>query len=463
MSENVTITSYELHAQAIRLAPPHRIDPKNRKATLSSSKKRSVSNDLQSLISGRFADKKPAKSIPNLEVPRLTLQQQHISSDLWGAPTLPANHIPRPRLLEKLAAHDGTLIQLVAPAGYGKTCLAAEWVRSRGCHQLWISFGQGDDRPNCFWQHFAQAIDLLLPGAGIAALQMLTTPFADEIETVVALLCRDVRRVADERFKQSPIFLVIDDFHWITNPEIHRQLLNFLNQLSPQFQMMILSRRELVLSESDLAMTNPVVLRYSDLAFTATETLEYFQKSTYRPATLANATEIARFFEGWVAGLQLIAAKAEAHPHSLSELLYMKNQAPLIPYLMRQTFDSAPYQQQIFMLCSALFSEFTPAMTDWICKEELNAALSADVQSETSMTQPALPSMCNDSREIIASLQQLGCFIYPCVENGDWYRYHPLFAEMLREEFRKRFPDKECVLRDRSQLWYLRQSVSPGK
>lgn len=403
-----------------------------------------------------------AITLNTLKPLQLTTAQLELRSDsaleALSTPQLPVNFVARHRLYDKLSADHYSLIQLNSPAGYGKSSLIAGWLKENHHVGAWLRLAENDNNPHQFWKRLTQTLNYLLPGSGTSSLQMLSSTLPPTIQAILPTLCRDLHRIAGNLLMDAPAVLVIDNYQEITSPIIHSRLLDLINQLPIQLQIVILNRGESPFADSQLK-AGSLKLSYKDLAFTTEETSEYFKKSTARPSTLSNAIEIAEYVEGWVAGLQLIASKIDKQPHELNEILFLKNRKPLVSNLMVETFTSAHPTLQVFMLCTSLLSKFTPDLCDCMFSGELQSMMFGENLHNVSADSWEF----RNSHEMIEHLEKSGQFITRCDSDNEWRRYHPMFAEMLRAELRQRNQELEMILRDRSQLWYLRQEGLSNK
>ena len=161
-----------------------------------------------------------------------------LATKLHIPPTRPTL-VSRPRLIERLnAGHTSRLILLSAPAGSGKTTLLGQWIASSQHPFAWVSLDGGDNDQTIFWSHFIAALQMIRPGLGKAALTALQSRQQPSAEAILSTL---INEIAED---QSPLTLVLDDFHTITAQPITHALLFFLENMPPHMHLVIAGRAD---------------------------------------------------------------------------------------------------------------------------------------------------------------------------------------------------------------------------
>lgn len=388
------------------------------------------------------------------------------------------NHVSRLRLIEKLRL-DCALTRVIAPAGYGKSTLVAEWLMQSKRSYVWLGLEQNDNSPICFGKHLLQALGQLFSGMGFHFFSSMacTTPRA--LQRSVLAIWDELSVLCSLQNALEPVVLVIDNYQVIQDSRIHACLSEILKQLPSYLRVVLISRSEPALNPLCLKSLSQTALSYSDLAFTSQETAELLKKSVGRPRSSLNTWEMSELLMGWVAGLHLVMEQSEGHKNSVEELLFLKNSNLVASHFMIETFYSAHPAVQLFMLCTSLLNQFTPDLCDSLFEGALHSII-FDNQGEGEGNEKATtnsfaaqeeylkeilhgmsrrPSHTKfkNSQQIIEHLEKSGQFIMKCPNRKGWYQYHPLFARMLRSELQEHYQKLELVLRDRSQIWYLRQ------
>ncbi|MFN8446583.1 MAG: hypothetical protein U0175_37675 [Caldilineaceae bacterium] len=388
------------------------------------------------------------------------------------------NHVSRHRLLEKLRL-DCALTQIVAPAGYGKSTLVAEWLMQSKRPHVWLALEQNDNSPIYFGKHLLQALSQLFSGMGCQFFSSMAYTTPGTLQRAVLAIWDEMSVLCDLQSALEPVVLVIDNYQMIQDRRIHTCLSEILKALPSYLRVVLISRSEPPLNQKCLQNLSRTTVKCSDLAFTSQETAELLKKSVGRPRSSLNTWEMSELLVGWVAGLHLVLEQSEGHKNSVEELLFLKNSNLAASHFMIETFYSAHPTVQLFMLCTSLLNQFTPDLCDSLFEGSLHAMIfgdeeKAEVTEEGTTNRvtaqedylkdilrgmncgPSQPKFKN-SKEIIGHLEKSGQFIMKCPSRKGWYQYHPLFARMLRSELQERYQKLELVLRDRSQIWYLRQ------
>lgn len=388
------------------------------------------------------------------------------------------NHVSRHRLLEKLRV-DCALTEIVAPAGYGKSTLVAEWLMQSKRPYAWLALEQSDNSPIIFGKHLLQALGQLFSGMGYHFFSSIayTTPRA--LQRSILAIWDELSVLCNLQKTLEPVVLVIDNYHMIQDSRIHACFSEILRQLPSFLRVVLISRSAPPLNQECLQNLSCATVNCSDLAFTSQETAELLKKSVGRLRSSVNTWEISELLVGWVAGLHLVLEQCEGHKNSVEELLFLKNSNLAASHFMIETFYSAHPTVQLFMLCTSMLNQFTPDLCDSLFEGALHSMIfedegQAEITKEGTANSVAIqedyleefpcgtscgsnqPKLKN-SKEIIEHLEKSGQFIMQCSSRKGWYQYHPLFARMLRSELQKHYQKLELVLRDRSQIWYLRQ------
>jgi len=216
--------------------------------------------------------------------------------------------VSRPRLLERLAAglHENRKLTLVcAPAGYGKTTLVTEWIHalSQEGDSLrvgWLSLGEADDDPERFLRYWLTAFQQVDDSISGRIQPLLRLP---QLPPVNALLDELLNQLAAS---ESPILLTLDDYHVITNPQIHEALAYFIHHQPAHVHLVVTTRADPPLPLARLRARGQMTeLRASDLRFTPDEERRFFDSSMNLPLSEESLHVLNERTEGWAVGLQL--------------------------------------------------------------------------------------------------------------------------------------------------------------
>jgi len=325
-------------------------------------------------------------------------------------PPLPAGHMPRPRLCERLEEGlQGRLLLVSAPAGFGKSSLAIEFCERLPAHwrSLWLGLSERDHDPGRFLERLLQGLQQFYPALGEEALGLLKMrqrhqPFA--FEQWLDGLLDELAHALDDG---QPLLLVLDDYHLAQGPVLDRCLQFFLNHLPPGVLLLVTSRQRPDWHLARLRLSRQLLeLNEQDLRLTAAE-LDALLASQGTHLEQQQLAGILQRSEGWVAGLRLWLLAVEELDDGTGEGPELHGGEGLIrEYLLEEVIERQPPEVQQFLY-------------DTACLERFCAELCDAVRD------------CHDSAAIIRQLQANQVFLVPLDEQGRWFRYHHLFSDLL--------------------------------
>jgi LuxR family maltose regulon positive regulatory protein len=333
--------------------------------------------------------------------------------------------VARPRLVDRLApAHGGELTLVCAPAGFGKTALVADWARSSRRPVAWLSLDEGDNDPARFWRHVAAALDRVRPldAEGVAAL--LGGLESTSFEAVVTAMVNQLAGVTEE------LVLVLDDYHLIQAPPIHASLGFLIDHLPAQLRLVVASRADPPLPLARLRARGQLVeLRERDLRFTPTEAAALLRTAVGPDLPEAAVAVLADRTEGWVAGLQLAALSLQGHADMDAFVQsFSGSHRYVLDYLAEEVLDRQPQQLRAFLLETSVL-------------ERLSGSLCAAVTGRA------------DSQRLLEQIERANLFLVPLDEVRGWWRYHHLFADLLRARLVQEHPDRVTELHRAAAAW----------
>ena len=334
-------------------------------------------------------------------------------------PPLRADALLRTRLVQRLedGAREGRTLTLIsAPAGFGKTTLISAWLPHSRRRAAWLSLDQSDNDPIRFWRYVIAALQTLEAGWGEVALGMLIAPQTPPLESVVTALINDLAAAV------QAIVLVVDDYHVITDLNIHASLDFFLDHTPPQLHVAITTREDPPLSlPRRRARQQLTEIRSADLRFTLGEAADLLNSIMRLGLTNADIAALEQRTEGWAVGLQLAALSLQGRSdqHTFIEA-FAGDDRYIADYLLEEVIQRQPSTVQDFLLRTS----FLP---------RLNAAL-CDVTLER-----------HDSRSILADLERANLFIVPLDNRREWFRYHHLFSDLLRQRLSESMGETELA------------------
>jgi LuxR family maltose regulon positive regulatory protein len=364
-----------------------------------------------------------------------------------SVPVIRAELVPRPRLLARLnEGLIGKLTLISAPAGFGKTTLLAWW--SKSCHLpvAWLSLDESDNEPVRFIAYLVASLE----NAGGQQETKRQPAIYTSHETPVAASFHESRLVdVINRLAAKParFILILDDYHAITNPLNHKTINYLIENLPPQMHLVIASRADPPLLLARLRSQGQLSeLRSVDLRFTGDEASTFLQNELGRELTPENQSSLANKTEGWIAGLQMavLALRSPSHkpPQDLSDFIhhFTGSNRFILDYLVEEVLDRQPEVIQDFLLQTSILER----MSAPLCDEVIEALESSNV------------SAFRCSKEILDYLDRANLFIFPLDDQREWFRYHRLFADLLRRRLQYAHGSLIPDLHGRASKWFER-------
>lgn len=343
--------------------------------------------------------------------------------------------LARPHLSQRLSQQpNGYLTLLSAPAGFGKTTLVVEWLRQQEYPAAWLALDEQDNDPVLFWRYLVAAVQQADARLGQRVQATLAVTARASLEMAATLLINDlVTHLPADR----PFILVLDDFHWIHTAAIHQSLNYLLQHQPPQLHLMLLTRADPPLSLARLRVEGRLVeLRASDLRLTPAEIAAYLNQVMALDISDEGLRLLTEQTEGWAAGLQLAALswrQGNIGEGTRPVQTFAGARQHVFAYLVEEVLQHQPQQMRHFLQQTAVLRQFS-------------APLCA-----------AVTGQCDIPR-LLAHLSAENLFITSLDEQGEWFRYHPLFAEMLRARLDEA-TRRECHCR--AARWYAEQQLMP--
>ncbi len=384
-------------------------------------------------------------------------------------PPARANLIVRQRLFERLQAGlQDKLTLIAAPAGFGKTTLFSAWRVTATGSALpvgWVSLDSADNDPLRFWSYVIAALDTLAPGVGTPALALLQSPQPPPIEALLTSVL-NAFSAAHAVLPVGDSALVLDDYHVITAPAIHRALAFLLEHVPPQLHLVIITRADPPLPLARMRARGTVTeLHASDLRFTSDEGAAFLNQVMGLSLTAADLAALELRTEGWVAGLQLAALAMRDHQdHSGFIRSFRGSNHYIVEYLAAEVFASQPAHMQTFLLHTAILGRMCGSLCDAVL---LGSSENGHPhgQPRTDRDDPdarfsVLGAGESYSQIILGQLERDNLFVVPLDDDRRWYRYHHLFADVLRHRLTSGVSGETVAsLHRRASVWYERQGL----
>jgi LuxR family maltose regulon positive regulatory protein len=371
-----------------------------------------------------------------------TSPPDELLSTKLAAPYLRAPLVGRNPLLERLEAGLNAKLTLVsAPAGSGKTTLVSQWITSRrgrdpSSPTAWVSLDPDDDDPVRFWRYILTASQELDAEISQPALDLLNYSPQPDFE---ALLIGFINQAALLECKAA---LVLDDYHVITESQIHRTLAYFLEHLPPTLHVILLTRTDPPLPLARFRARNELnELRAEELRFSLDETQAFIEQSISSELLPEIVTRLAQRTEGWVAGLHLatLALQKRANQTEICKFLetFTGSLRPIQDYLIEEVFAAQSEVLQEFLLRTSILSRLTGSLCDAITGRD-------------------------DSALLLTQLERANLFLMPLDSAGQWYRFHALFAEALQQYAWQRLGEAQLrEIHHKAGRWYEDHGLLP--
>ena len=355
--------------------------------------------------------------------------------------------VERPRLTARL--NEGLtrpLVLLSAPAGFGKTTLLSEWVMRAGLPVAWLVLDADDNDPVRFWSYVIAALQQIHAGIGSSSLQLLQSPRATTMQSMLRALVNEIDALPDDRAVESipndiegpraHFIFVLDDYHVIETPAIHQHLSFLLEHLPPHMHLVISSRADPPLPLARLRARDQLLeLHEVDLRFTIAETALFLNETMGLPLSPEQIAALETRTEGWIAGLQLAALSLRGR-EDLSGFVqaFTGSNRFVFDYLTDEVLARQPENIQSFLRQTSVL-------------ERLNASLC------NALTVRA------DSQFILEELERNNLFLLALDDERCWYRYHHLFADVLRHRLTRESPTISDELNLRASAWFENEGL----
>ena len=352
-------------------------------------------------------------------------------NSIAAARRAPPSLVSRPALFGLLSAGvEGGVVLVAAPAGSGKTVLLRSWIEDAGLDErvAWVSIDRGERDPQRFWLSVVEKL------RSVGEAHELVTELAPSPDFDGAVLV--ARLVSQLDSLQRALVLVLDDVHELQSPDAHAQLELLLARRPPLLHVVLASRHDPQLGLHRLRLNQQLTeIRASDLQFTLQETRELLATSGIVLSDESVASLHART-EGWAAGLRLAALSLARHPQPEQFVAeFAGSERTVSEYLLAEVLEHQPEEVRRLLLRTSIV-------------DVVNGPL-ADVLAATS-----------GSERILQALEAANAFVVSIDAARSWFRYHHLFADLLRLELRRTEPDQVRRLHRVAAEWYAQHGYA---
>ncbi|MCK4314751.1 MAG: hypothetical protein KAX24_03175, partial [Anaerolineae bacterium] len=303
---------------------------------------------------------------------------------------------------------------------------------------------EGDNDPARFLAYFVAALQTIEANVGAGTLGALQSPQPPPIEAVLTALINDISEIP------APFVLILDDYHLITAQPIHNALTFLLDHLPPQMHLVIAGRADPPLPLARLRGRGQLTeLRAADLRFTPDEAAAFLNDVMGLGLSTEDIAVLDGRTEGWIAGLQMAALSMRGRKDVAAFMkAFSGTHRFVLDYLVEEVLDRQSSDTQDFLLKTSILERMTAPLCDavldirdWILEIDRN-------------TQPPISNTQSSSQQILEQLEAANLFIVPLDDERRWYRYHHLFADLLRSRLEQTRPDQSPVLHRRASEWY---------
>ena len=321
-------------------------------------------------------------------------------------PVIRSTILTRTRLFEDLdAGMRGRLVLISAPAGYGKTTLLCDWLRTRKPSAAWVSLEKEDNDPVRFLTYLIAAFQDIIPNAGQSQLEKAASLRTPNFEKWLSLFINDLNDSSDD------IVLVLDDYHLIDSRRVHDMMEFFLEHQPPHLHSVILTRSDPPLALARLRSQSQLTeIRGNDLSFRSGEVSVFFNTILKLDLAERDVDLLGSKTEGWAAGLQLAAFSMQSRSDVSGFIRsFEADNRYIADYLMEEVLAHQPEQVQQFLMNTCILDRLTAPLCDAVTGSK-------------------------DSRDMLTYLENANLFIFPLDKKREWFRYHQLFGDLLKQK-----------------------------
>jgi LuxR family transcriptional regulator, maltose regulon positive regulatory protein len=340
----------------------------------------------------------------------------------------PPGLVPRPRLLERLARGMGRGLTVVCtPAGFGKTTLLGDWARRSRRSAAWLSLDAGDNDPARFWRYVVAALERVRPGSCAPIEALLRGPQQPPLEAVVTAVINELMTLPGG----DQVALILDDYHLIEAPPVHDSVTFLLDRLPPGLRLVLASRVDPPLPLARRRAGGKLAeLRAADLRFTLEETAAFLRETTGLDLPPASVAALQDRTEGWAAGVQLAALSLQGHSDPAGFIAtFAGSNRYVLDYLTEEVLARQPEEAVLFMLQTSVLDRLCGPLCDAVTGR-------------------------SGSQALLEALERANLFVVPLDEVRRWWRYHHLFASLLRDRLAHELPARVPELHRAAAAWH---------
>jgi LuxR family maltose regulon positive regulatory protein len=338
--------------------------------------------------------------------------------------------VPRRRLIEKLLAclsQTGSFVLLSGPAGFGKTTLLSEFAARLRQPVAWVSLDEGDNDPARFWSYLIAACQTVYSGIGVSALNMSQSPEPLPADAIPTVLINDLASLDRE------LMLILDDFQAIQDESIHAGFTYLIEHSPGNLHLVISTRVDPLWPLARFRARNQLVeIRTNDLRFNVAEAAEFLNQTMGLHLSHEEIAALEARTEGWVAGLQLAALSMQGRSDIAGFIkAFTGSHMYIAEYLVEEVLQRQPEDVQRFLLKTSILERMNPGLCDAITGNQ-------------------------DAQDMLMALQRQNLFVH-LLDELEWFRYHSLFADLLKVRMGHAFSTDEIADLHKSAASWLEQ------
>jgi LuxR family maltose regulon positive regulatory protein len=348
-------------------------------------------------------------------------------------PALSTKCVHRPQLIQRLrdGLDSGRRVTLVsAPAGFGKTTCISEWVNALDLPLAWLSLDPADDDPGRFFTYLIAALQQVDANVGQEIAGVLRAGQLPPGDVISTTLLNDLLEW------ENRCLLILDDFQVIQDHFILEILGQLVTNLPPALHLILLTREDPSLPLARLRANNQLTeIRAADLRFTDREADQFLNELLGLSLSRLDIAALEDRTEGWIVGLQLAGLSLRGRTDSSGFIANLSGSHRFIlSYLTEEVLSRQPEDIQHFLLQTSIL-------------DRLNGDLCNAVTGRI------------DSHSLLQQLFNANLFLIPLDDEGHWYRYHQLFADLLRDRHTTLLKDQTAELHQRASQWYVQAGM----
>jgi LuxR family maltose regulon positive regulatory protein len=346
------------------------------------------------------------------------------------------------------------LTLLSAAAGFGKTTLLSDWIGQHEGPVAWLSLDDADNETSRFWTYLVAALQTIHADLGQEPLDLLQATQLPSVEGILSPLLNDIAALAHAH-PTTDVILVLDDYHLIASPQIHEGIAFLLEHQPHNLHLVLSTRADPPVALSRLRARGQLTeLRSDDLRFMPEEAATFLNTVMGLDLTPADVEALKIRTEGWIVGLQLAALTLQGRADAQEFIAgFTGSHHYILEYLTEEVLARQTEPVRQFLLQTSILDRFCGPLCDSLMGWE-PPVQPGDAQAAT-LRRPGVPSGSLASQEMLEQLDHANLFVVPLDDQHLWYRYHRLFADLLRKQLgQQTAPQQVAELQQRASAWH---------